>query len=269
MWKDFLNSTESKVVFSDPLGPIPWVLEEANVKLKKSSKAKIMHEQEKGVTGVERVDAPFTPRFDEMAVVHMVKCTGLAYNQFADDLLKLKVAKSCGSKQMNVVFDVYWENSIKNAGRGNCSTGQIQFSVIIGSAKITQWGTFLSNNKNKWSWFNFWFQGEKVNVQQLENRSCMFPLMKNASVYSPMVYVNLLKLLNATMRRQTWGFFCMQTTYASQLKTSFTYSILMFFWLLSQHLVKFLVACSFALAPKTKHASYPSLKWTNCWFFIV
>ena len=151
MWKDSLNLTESKVVFSDPLGPTPWVLEEANGKLKKSSKAKIMHEQEKGVTGVERVDAPFTPRFDEMAVVHMVKCTGLAYNQFADDLLKLKVAKSCGSKQMNVVFDVYWENSIKNAGRGNCSTGQIQFSVIIGSAKITQWGTFLSDNKNKWS----------------------------------------------------------------------------------------------------------------------
>ena len=53
MWKDFLNLAESKVVFSDPLGPIPWVLEEANGKLKKSSKVKIMHEQEKGVTGVE------------------------------------------------------------------------------------------------------------------------------------------------------------------------------------------------------------------------
>ena len=50
---------------------------------------------------------------------------------------------------MDVVFDVYRENSIKNAERRNRSTGQIQFIVIIGSAKITQWGTFLSNSKNK------------------------------------------------------------------------------------------------------------------------
>ena len=136
-------------VFPYPLGPIPWALPEANGKLKKSSKAKIMHKLEKGVTSVERVDAPFVPIFDGMALVRMVKCTGLTYNQFADDLLKLVVAKSCRSKQMDVVFDVYRENSIKNAERGNRSTGQIQFNVIVGSTKITQWGTFLSKNKNK------------------------------------------------------------------------------------------------------------------------
>ena len=44
---------------------------------------------------------------------------------------------------------VYRENSIKNAEKGNHSTGQIEFSVIVGSAKITEWGTFLSNKKNK------------------------------------------------------------------------------------------------------------------------
>ena len=74
-----------------------------------------MHELEKGVTRVERVYAPFVPIFDGMALVHMVKCTGLTYNQFADDLLKLVVAKSCGSKQIDVVLDLYRENSIKNA----------------------------------------------------------------------------------------------------------------------------------------------------------
>ena len=122
---------------------------EANGELKKSSKAKVMHELEKGVTRVERVDASFIPIFDGMALVPMVKRTGLAYNQFADDLLKLVVAKSCGSKWMDVVFDVYWENSIKNAKRGNRATGLIRFNVVTGSAKITQWGTFLSNTKNK------------------------------------------------------------------------------------------------------------------------
>ena len=124
-------------VFSYPSGPIPWTLAETNGELKKSSKAKIMHELEKGVTKVERVDAPFVPIFDGMALVRMVKCTGLTYNQFVHDLLKLVVAKSYESKRMDVVFDVYRENSIPNAERGNRSTGQIQFSVITGSAKIT------------------------------------------------------------------------------------------------------------------------------------
>ena len=59
------------------------------------------------------------------------------------------VAKKCGSTWIDVVLDVYQENIIKNAERGNRSAGQIQFSVIIGSAKITQWNAFLSNNKNK------------------------------------------------------------------------------------------------------------------------
>ena len=93
--------------FSYPLGPIPWALAEANGELKKSSKAKIMHELGKGVPRVEQVDAPFIPIFDGMALVCMVKCTSLMYNQFADDFLKLVVAKSCGSKRMDVVFDVY------------------------------------------------------------------------------------------------------------------------------------------------------------------
>ena len=69
-----------------------------------------MHELEKGVTRVEQIDASFVPVFDGMTIVHMVKCTGLTFNQFADDLLKLVIAKSCGSKRMDVVFGVYWEN---------------------------------------------------------------------------------------------------------------------------------------------------------------
>ena len=129
---------------------------------------------------------------------------------------------------------------------------------------------FYQTTKKNRSCFGVWYQGGKVNVQQLKNGSCMFPSMKNASLYSPMVYVNLLKLLDATIKRETRGFFCTQTIYASQLKTlSFTNPILMFFWLLSQHLVKFLVACLFALTPKTKYASYPSIKWSSRWFFVM
>ena len=68
-------------VFSYPLGPIPWVLAEANGEHEKSRKAKIMHELEKGVTRVEQIDATVFPIFDGMALARMVKCTGLTYNQ--------------------------------------------------------------------------------------------------------------------------------------------------------------------------------------------
>ena len=79
----------------------------------------------------------------------------MTYNEFADLLLKSVVAKSYGSNRIDVVFDVYHDHSIKNAERGNRSTGELQFSVIIGSAKIKQWGTFLSNNKNKAAFIRF------------------------------------------------------------------------------------------------------------------
>ena len=67
-------------VLSYPLDPIPWALADANGKLKKINKAKIMYELEKGVTRVERVDATFVPIFYGMVLVFMVKCIGLTYN---------------------------------------------------------------------------------------------------------------------------------------------------------------------------------------------
>ena len=84
IWKDLIQQNRKinlQEVFSYPLGPIRWVLAEANGEHKKSRKAKIMHELEKGVTRVEQIDASVVPIFDGMALVRMVKYTGLTYNQ--------------------------------------------------------------------------------------------------------------------------------------------------------------------------------------------
>ena len=82
-----------KVVFCYPLGPVPWTLATSNGELMKTSKSKIMHELEKGVTTVDRVPISCVPIFDGMALVRMIQCTGLTYNEFADDLLKFVVAR--------------------------------------------------------------------------------------------------------------------------------------------------------------------------------
>ena len=42
----------------------------------------------------------------------MFKCTDHTYNKFVDDLLKFAVEKMTGSKCIDIVFDVYYENSI-------------------------------------------------------------------------------------------------------------------------------------------------------------
>lgn len=108
-----------------------------------------MHELEKGNTAVDQIPTPFSPIFDGMALVRKFKSTGLTYNEFADDLLKYAVSCSPGAKRVDIVFDVYRENSIKNAERGHRSTGVLQFKTILGFCKIKQWSAFLSNGNNK------------------------------------------------------------------------------------------------------------------------
>ena len=51
--------------------------------------------------------------FDGIPLVPIFKCTGLTYNEFTDGLLKYVVVRRSGSKRIDSVFDVYYENSIK------------------------------------------------------------------------------------------------------------------------------------------------------------
>ena len=47
------------------------------------------------------------------------------------------------------MYDKYCRNSIKNAERGNHSTGKLKFTTIVDSSQIKQWSVFLSNGNNK------------------------------------------------------------------------------------------------------------------------
>ena len=73
----------------------------------------------------------------------MFKCFGLTYNEFSDDLLQFAVVWRSGWNIVDIVFDVYYENSITNAERGNGFIGKLQFKAIVGSSQIKQWGAFL------------------------------------------------------------------------------------------------------------------------------
>ena len=64
----------------------------------KTSKSKLMHELEKGVTTADSVPIPFVSIIDGVALVRMFNCTGLTCKEFPDDLFKFAVARSCVSK---------------------------------------------------------------------------------------------------------------------------------------------------------------------------
>ena len=136
------RKVDLKDVFCYPLGHVLWALATSNGEVMKTSKSKLMHEPEKGVTTTVSVPIPFVSISNGMVLFRMFKCIGLIYNKFVDDILKFAVARRSGSKRIDIVFDVYYENSIK-------ATGKLQFKAIFGSSQIKQWGAFLSNGNNK------------------------------------------------------------------------------------------------------------------------
>ena len=99
-----------------------------------------------------------------MALFRMFTCARLTSNKLADDLLKFAAARRSGRKDIHVVFDVYYKNSIKNAETRNRSTSELRFKTIVGSSQTGQWGVFLSNRNNKVALIRFLCQDGKENV---------------------------------------------------------------------------------------------------------
>lgn len=71
------------------------------------------------------------------------------YSQFAQSLLSYIVGCAGTATRIDVVFDVYKENSIKDVERARRSTGSIVLKRIISSAPIKQLGDLLSSRSFK------------------------------------------------------------------------------------------------------------------------
>ena len=159
-----------KEVLRYPLGPVPWSLATSTGQMVKTSKSALMHALEKGMTHVDQVDAPFASVIYGMALVRKLKCIGMTFNECADNLLKLAVTNSSKAARVDIVFDVYRDDSIKLAERGHRSVGTIQFKQIIGAAPIKQWGSFLSDGKNKEELIRFLVRRWKTKTSVIGNK---------------------------------------------------------------------------------------------------
>ena len=123
---------QMREVLSHPLGPLPWALSTADGSLRKPNKAALTEELER------------------------LKGDHKTFSEVADSLLSLVPHEGSNSKRIDVIFDVYKENSIKNAEREKrgAEFGN-EFRNIQSEHKVQQWRKFLLNPKNKKAFTEF------------------------------------------------------------------------------------------------------------------
>ena len=102
---------DMKTVFTFLLGPLPWSLADPYGLPRKTNKSKISQQLKRRIEMTERYPENATTIFDGMAVLRKFKPpVGATFHVVADRLFET-VTSNC-SKRIDVVFDVYHEQSI-------------------------------------------------------------------------------------------------------------------------------------------------------------
>ena len=124
-----------KAVFSYPLGLFPWSLADGFGMMRKTNKAAIVKAFEKGATFLESPPIQSATVIDGMALVQKLKVVQMTFGQVADAVFQSIL--SCGnrSKRIDVVFDVYLDNSIKNAELCRRGVSTIEYQTILPATK--------------------------------------------------------------------------------------------------------------------------------------
>ena len=157
-------------IFAFPLGPVPWALADSMGTLKKTNKAILMHELEKNAEPNEEVLSNNCTVIDGMALVRKIKTVGLTYGEFALKLFNTALSKNSSSARADVVYDVYWQISIKNAERARRKSGSLEFKKIVDSQQIKQLMSFLSSVNNKTELIKFTVEEWKKNSHVLNDK---------------------------------------------------------------------------------------------------
>ena len=134
-----------KSVLTHPLGPLPWSLGNCYGTLKKTSKSTLAQQLEKNVLLAEAIPQPSTCIIDGMSLVQKVHGDNKTFAELSDAIFMSALRTGAESSRIDVVFDVYLDESIKNAERVNRgSDSGILFSNIVAGHKVRQWRGLLS-----------------------------------------------------------------------------------------------------------------------------
>lgn len=107
---------DMKTVLTFPFGPLPWSLADPHGLPQKANKSKISQQLERRIEVTERYPENATSIFDGMAILQKFKPPVGASFPVVPDRLFDRVTSNY-NKRIDVVFDVYQEQSMKNVER--------------------------------------------------------------------------------------------------------------------------------------------------------
>ena len=85
--------------------------------MRKTNKTALAREVEKNMSAAEAIQEPSACIIDEKSLIQKLKGDGQTFEQLADSVMFLALLEGSHSGRIDVVFDVYWVTSIKNAER--------------------------------------------------------------------------------------------------------------------------------------------------------
>ena len=137
-------------VLSHPLGLLPWSLATDDGSSRKNKKSSLAKDLQKDVPAAELISPSSACIIDGMALVQRLKGDGNTFAEIADALMAMVLREGASSKQIDVVFDVYRETSIKNTERERpgCQAGN-EYRNLQPDHRVRQKRKFLSNPQNK------------------------------------------------------------------------------------------------------------------------
>ena len=104
-------------ILSHPLGPLPWALSTPDGLLRKTNKAALATSLQSNVAPIEQLPDNFALIIDGMSLVQKVKGEQTTFGDVATAVLQMVLREGKHNKRIDVVFDTYKENPIKNSER--------------------------------------------------------------------------------------------------------------------------------------------------------
>ena len=111
--------------------------------LKKTFKPVLLRKPEGMGQTAESFPIDYVLIIDAMAAVRQFKVAGLTYKTFAGQLLRYFIALGKNASRIDVIFDVYHQNSIKDVERNRRCQGELSFNRILPNLEIRQWNLLL------------------------------------------------------------------------------------------------------------------------------
>ena len=149
------RSVDLQEIFKYPMGSVPYAPADSMGTMIKTKKADLLAELEKDTTYFSSFLKSSCSIVDGMALVRKVKCVELTFDKAADEILNAALSSANGSTKIDIVFDIYKDESVKNVERNRRCSDTLSFKEIVGTSVIRQWNSFLGDSNNKNSLVHF------------------------------------------------------------------------------------------------------------------